>query len=921
MVFLYLFTFCVVLFSNQAKATSFKNLGGDWQLHNSNGSINVPAHVPTMVHQALYHADIIKNPFSGLQDEVDEWMAFEQWTFTRNFSVTANQTSSWLLVCEGLDTVASVFINGHLIGNTDNMHRRYEFNVNDVISTKEEVNNISVIFESPIKYANQESIMHPEYTKLAGRHGGSQYPVYQWCTNRTSIRKTQSDFGWNWGPCYMPSGIYRSIYLVDTYQPILRDVQIVTKSENEEDGETKTFVVSVIGRVESEVEGDVVMTVKADFKQDSVQSTHKLTKGENFIEIKMNISETSVKLWWPHNMGTQTLYNVSVSIAPKVTSNLADPQISPSSVITKKIGFRTVEIHTPAYEGGNKFYFSVNGIAIFITGGNVIPLDVFAPATTTQNMTRLFKNAVEGNLILLRVWGGGLYLPDAFYDLADEYGLLIWQEAMFACAIYPAYDDFLENVKQEISYQATRLSHHASLAVFSGNNEIEQIAMNPEQWASYVTLDYNTVLDTVKNVTRDSIPLWPSSPSNGFQKNYSEPSDPTRGDVHRYIYHGRCTDVEQMLNPAPRFQSEYGFPSYPSHIELEPYATSQEDLTVSSPWNAHRQDLNCPITNVTAQGNTHRAVGCQLPMIQDYMPDPEGGWNSTSPLVWKYFLYTGQVVQALCVKYQSEYLRRGRDLPSQTMGAIYWQLNSEWPGASKSSLEYSGRWKVLHHLARHFFAPLHVSVWKDHEGYLGVHIANDLAQNVSVSWSLSVYAWTGKVKTKHDCGSKCTENIPLRSGSRVYRSISMEKLFDEAKCESNTSCFVAVSYEADMNAITGSPLHVKQQQELEKGTEFYFPAEISPTGKASIEVTITGFSTSHMNLTITSKDVVVPYAQLLIPAHGRFSDNAVTLLPNEAFELEFDTWDGYELTKDDVGQLEIQCPNQIGSCVSSIKTL
>jgi hypothetical protein len=524
---------------------------------------------------------------------------------------------------------------------------------------------------------------------------------------------------------------------------------------------------------------------------------------------------------------------------------------------------------------------------------------------------------------MVRVWGGGQYLASSFYDEADKLGMLVWQEVSFACAIYPAHAEFAASVKAEIVYQTTRLSAHPSLVLWCGNNEAEQNKMNAEFWQQYKALAYDVVIKTLRSQMKlgnADTALWPSSPSNGFQSSWSDPHSPSSGDVHVYVYFGDCTDSSQYQSPAPRFQSEFGFPSYPQEAELVPRSHSTSDLATYSAFNIARQDLNCPLSNFTISGYSGRKTGCQFPMMKTLLPLPRGGWVNQSATTWRHSLYAGQIAQALCVGAQAEWLRRGRDTASQTSGSLFWQLNSEWPGASKSSLEYDGGWKALHHFAERFYAPFSATAWVTN-AYQNVSfaLANDGREALTASWRLEVWRYneTKPMKTSE----MPSVTLAAGSGKVVLDAVFHSSLTHDVHVSSSAALFLRAVATASDGSVssTFTPL----------GKNGLAGAQGFLVASASVTLTV------HANLSVTLlADAVVPHAFLRLrppvknaaqmkdgaqpQAEGRFSRNALLLLPNEPVMLDFLPLSGNPASTLSVAEmrarLTVDCFNRVGGC-------
>lgn len=790
-----------------------------------------------------------------------------------------------------------------------------------------------------------------------------QYPVYNWCTNRVFARKVQSDWGWNWGPCYVPAGIQLPLFLRPLAPAVIADVASVVEPLG--DPGTTSFTVTVTASVRASVATQAVLQLQGTWPQGSAAPTPvpvMLPPGNSAHTVSAVVA--GVQLWWPRNLGAQHMYNLTVSLVatPRAGGDVID-------TARRRVGFRTVELRQdPATDGnGTLFYFRVNGVAFFAMGANWIPSDTFAPRTGRERYEALLASAVAANFNMIRVWGGGRYevssrpppgptllclglprffppttsllptLPqaDEFYDLADELGLLVWQEAMFACAIYPAHESFLASVRDEVTAQATRLSHHPCLALWCGNNEVEQSKEleTPDGWATYARLNYETVLPALRQTVGTSAALWPSSPSNGFQSAWSSPRDPSRGDVHYYIYDGVCSDESMFLQPAPRFQSEFGFPSYPSALELQPHGNaSNGDFRVLSPWNGHRQDLNCPLANETA-GPSGKTAGCQLPMMRRWFGELRGipgSWRSNSSAVWAHSLFVSQLVQALCVKYQAEYLRRGRDTAAHTMGSLYWQLNSEWPGASKSSLEHAGRWKALHHEARRFYAPVHTSLWLSGVaagGQLGVHVANDLQRAVGVNLTMSVLDFRGRTRARLSLAGGTRVDLASGTGRVVLRQPLASVLEGAPGCSPDT-CFVSVATHVRDSDPPGTlprdatPLQPQRPEVLfprRLASVVLSPAAVSVHASAAASSRWLPRATeadARVRLTLRSAALAL-FVTLQSPYDGVFQPNVLHVIPGESVEVVFSPAAGAGAPPTAAqlsGSLAVLCANVVGDC-------
>jgi len=518
------------------------DLGGSWALANGAGNVSTTGSVPGQVHTDLMAAGIIQDPYFGFRDMEYLWIPYDDWTYSHSFKLgDLPAGSTVLLVAEGIDTAASIQINGEIVATTNNMFRRYVTDVTAAITGAE--NTITVSIQSAVTYSADQAKQYPYVVPWS-----NGIPPYL-STNlgsRNFIRKEQCQFGWDWGPAFMTLGIWRPIYLVVYQSAYLKDV--VSRTYRDAAGDF-SLVVDVYLEGPSSPSGYVGVSsgslsvaLSGNGLSPITNSTSvSVVPGEN--KFTLTMSPQDGQLWWPNGYGSPTLYNLTVSFTGDVGQDEWTRSVN--------VGFRTVELVTDPVgtEPGKHFYFKVNDVPIFIKGANWIPSDAFESRVNSSTLWNLMSSALAANMNTLRVWGGGIYQHDAFYDLADQHGILVWQEFLFACAMYPRDGPFLDNVKQEIRDTIRRLSNHPSIFLWSGNNENEGALYWYQEslenlmlyTVDYYTLTVETELPTVQEED-DSRPFWPSSPSNGFVSTnplvgaWGNVDDPTMGDVHFYNY-------------------------------------------------------------------------------------------------------------------------------------------------------------------------------------------------------------------------------------------------------------------------------------------------------------------------------------------------------------------------------------------------
>ena len=638
-------------------------LNGAWALDIPGSAFpRVPATVPGSVYHDLLTAGQIPDPF--YRDNENEALKImdNDFVYSRSFHVPASLLDHDLVVlhCDGLDTLATVTVNGTLVGTAKNMHRTYEFDVKGVLKAGE--NEITVKFDSPtrfIKAAYAESRADGSSDAMVG------FPL---------IRKAHCMFGWDWGPRLPDAGIWRDIRILGIQTARIRDVYV---KQHHETGKVTLEVDTHI----TEITGSAPVSVKVtapDGTLFTAQGEHAVLEIEN------------PQLWWPNGLGEQPLYQVEVTLGDGLDS------------WSRRIGLRTLTVTRRKDQWGESFSHCVNGVDVFAMGADYIPEDNLLPRVNPARTRRLLEDAKAANMNCIRVWGGGYYPEDDFYDSCDELGLLVWQDFMFACAVYNLTEDFEENIKAEFVDNIRRLRHHAALALWCGNNEMEQFVAYGEwvssmrQKADYIKM-YEYILPKVLKEEDPQTFYWPASPSSGGS--FDEPQNPNRGDVHYWdVWHGLkpFTDYRNYLF---RYVSEFGFQSFPCMETIESFTLPEDRNVFSYVMEKHQR-------NASANGR-----------IVSYLSQMYLYPSSLTNLV-----YASQLLQAQAMQYGVEHWRRNRN-DARCMGAVVWQLNDCWPVASWASIDYFGRWKALHYYEKRFFAPVLISC----------HEEGILSQNTNVN--------------------------------------------------------------------------------------------------------------------------------------------------------------------------------------------
>ena len=615
-------------------------LNGTWKI--ASKTYSVEGEVPGSVYSALLASGLMEDPF--YRDNEGKALAImdEKFTFTRTFEYH-KEFKKPLLVCEGIDTLCNLYINGKLVAYTDNMHRTYRFDVTPYLLDGE--NTIQAEFPPFDAYIKEKT-----KEKVITRGSGATMIGYAY------VRKAFYMSGWDWGPMLPDAGIWKDIYLIDDDIPHISDVRVL----QEHDGSKVYLTVQASTSKFAETK---ITLISPDGKR-LILTNNQKTEIEN------------PRLWWPHGYGEQPLYRI-------LTECIYDGEIVDDN--EKKIGLRTLCISREKDKWGEEFCYKVNGVKIFAMGADYIPEDNILARLSKERTEKLLKDCLFANFNSIRVWGGGIYPHDYFFDLCDEMGIIVFIDLMFACTALPTDKAFYENVKAEIVDNVRRFRHHACIGVISGNNEIEEEAAAPHWWTKeekrgYLKLFENIIPKIIKKECPE-ISFVPSSPSSHGK--FKKPTDENIGDSHYWqVWHGNLPFTEYRKHFF-RFLSEFGFQSFPSMKTVEQFTLPEDRNPFSAVMELHQR-------NASANGK-----------ILNYLSQ-----TYLYPTKMDVLIYASQLLQAQAIKYGAEHFRRNR---GRCMGALYWQLNDCWPVASWSSIDGYGRYKALHYEAKRFFEPIHIS--------------------------------------------------------------------------------------------------------------------------------------------------------------------------------------------------------------------
>lgn len=679
-----------------------------------------PVTVPGSVLSSLLAAGAIENPYYRENEYAIRELFWQDYLFARSVEVDEGLLAhdEVELVCYGIDTLAELYINDARVAYLDNMHRTWRIPVKAYLHTGD--NEIRLRFLSPLRYIAEREQTAPENKRISveasGAIHGNQY-----------IRKAHSMFGWDWGAQLIDAGIFRDIELqgFDTAR-----ISEVKYHQEHAKGQVRLQVEALLCYAQPPQQQAVSMEASLYAPDGQLLEKHIMTTDEN-MTYKSEFEITQPKLWWVNGLGEQPLYAVEVRLwcAGKESERHKD-----------RIGLRTFSVSRQKDEWGEEFAFCINGVKFFAMGADYIPEDCIYSHIDKARMEYLIKSAVRAHYNCLRVWGGGYYPSDTFYDLCDEYGLIVWQDLMYACNVYDVTDEFEESIVAETLDNVKRLRHHASLGLWCGNNEIESAWDgwgNYQQQSAYLRADYIRQFEYIlpkalKQADADTF-FWPSSPSSGGC--LDAPGDENRGDTHYWdVWHGLkpFSDYQKHFF---RFCSEFGFQSFPSQKTVYAYTEPEDRNIFSAVMESHQK-------NDAANGK-----------LLYYLAE-----NFRYPKDFESLLYVTQILQAVAIKSGVEHWRRNR---GRCMGALYWQLNDNWPVASWSSIDYYGRWKALHYMACRFFAPVAGSLVRiadadsaernggEHFSGAAAYVQNETAKPVGVTVTMSLKTLDLQVIVSH----------------------------------------------------------------------------------------------------------------------------------------------------------------------------
>lgn len=804
-------------------------LNDNWKFKACEEQEWLPAAVPGCVHTDLLRAGVIKDPFYATNEHDLQWIDKIDWEYETRFDVPPQLLSAAALelVFDGLDTYADVFVNGTHVLSADNMFRAWTADVKGIVSERD--NSLRILFRSPV----QEDL--PKIEKLGYNLPASndQSELGGLGDNKISIfaRKAPYHYGWDWGPRYVTSGIWREVRLEGWTESVITDLYI---EQNEISAAEARLTLHV--EIESEQEWSGTLRIGADGHEWTREVS--LQPGKQTVEVPAVVPNP--KLWWSRGLGEAHLYTFKAEL-------LAGGRLAAEK--SARTGLRSVKLIREKDEAGASFYFELNGVPVFAKGANHIPNDSFITDITDDRYRHEIVSAAESNMNMLRIWGGGFYEQSVLYELCDEYGIMVWQDFMFACSMYPGDEPFLANVKAEAEYNVKRLRNHPSVVLWCGNNEIDSAWAQYDEgggwgwkknymqeqrdkiWADYEAV-FHRILPEAVQAFAPGTDYWPSSPMislSGDIKQHAHPLS-TEGDIH---YWGVWHAVEPFENynvKIGRFMSEYGFQSFPEYDTVMTFAT-EEDLALDSKvMRAHQKN-----------GDGNRLIKQYMDI---YMNEPKD---------FPSFLYMSQVLQAEAMKMAIEAHRR--KMP-YCMGTLYWQMNDCWPVASWAGIDYYGKWKAMQYYAKKSFGDTLLSFERSEDGIVSVHLVTDTLAGVSGSLKAALYDFGGALLREE----QTTVSLQGNSASVIYAINESEWL------NGRHAGSVVLHVEADL---AGAGKLSKEH--------YFASAKELRLEQAAISVTEVGGSEGTAYKVETDK--LAKQVWLKAEHNGRFSDNFFDLVP------------------------------------------
>lgn len=795
-----IFNSCTQHNSNQMTT---KEINSNWNFAEVNGTHSGSATVPGTIHTDLFANNLIEDPFYRVNEKKQQWIDKKDWEYTTVFKISDEEFNKENIILEfkGLDTYADVYVNDVLVLKADNMFREWEVDIKEI--AKEGENALRVLLHSPTKKGLELLENHCPLPAINdqsenGDMGDKKVSIF--------TRKAGYHYGWDWGPRLVTSGIWKPVLLKYWNKIRIEDVFIKQPKVNKE---VAQLIAELNFNVNSNFSGKIKIT-NAVTSEEYLNDDVKLSQGESNLSFPITIENP--KLWWSNGLGEQNLYHFKIQLLDDANNEITSENLT--------TGLRSIKLVREKDEVGESFLFELNGVPVFIKGANYIPNDIFLPRVTEDDYKKVIQDAVDANMNMLRVWGGGIYENDKFYELCDENGLLVWQDFMFACSMYPGDEAFLENIKQEAIDNVKRLRNHPSIALWCGNNEMNTAwhhyseggwgwkeLYTPEQREeiqnTYLEIFHKILPEVVENYT-DGDDYWPSSPQAGFEPEKHAGYESTSGDMHYWgVWHGKHP-FEDFEKYKARFMSEYGFQSFPDFETVKKY-TLPEDYNIES--------------EVMV---SHQRSGIGNLRIKEYME-----WDYKVPSNFEDFLYMSQVLQARGLKMAIE---AHRGAMPYCMGSMYWQINDCWPVASWSSTDYYHKWKASHYAVKKAYEPILLTV-KDVANNIVVKGVSDLLKDTKGTLKLTLFDFNGneilskseQVNLVQNTSTKIyeIERNEILKGANLKQVVLKVELFDNEKLLSNNLFYFVKpkDLQLDKPTIKTEVIEINGQQILKVSTD------------------------------------------------------------------------------------------------------
>ncbi|UYN99728.1 MAG: glycoside hydrolase family 2 protein [Devosia sp.] len=830
-----------------ANTSNAFSLAGTYALTAPTRGTSTQITLPGDVHGALLDAGVIPDPYFAENEKKVMWVNETAWTMERSFEASRDDVAGYLtLTLAEVDCIATIFLNGDVVARVDNSFVRHDIDVTGKVH--EGTNSLRIEFDIAPDVAKARADAHPfpiPFTKNYQTNGLRGIHM-------NFIRKAACHAGWDWGICTMPIGVYGTMSLRRSRLARQESVQV-----EQAHGE-KSVELSIRTRVFAFAEGEV--EIEHRIADQVITDKVRVVAGENLLTHNVTIRDP--KIWWPTGQGEQPLYELVTNLEGEITS--------------RKIGLRKLEWIVEKDEIDHSFKCRINGRDITMMGANWIPADAIPSRVTPAVIRDLLDSAKAANMNMLRIWGGGQYEPDYFYEMCDELGILIWHDFMFACMSYPSDRKFLDNVRTEITQQVRRLSHHASIAIWCGDNEvIGSLSWYPETKADpgrYLA-NYDRLNSMLGNIVEDEDParrFWPSSPSLGYLDFSDGWHSDTRGDLHYWDVWHSAKSFEAYRTVNPRFASEFGFQSFTSMNVIETFA-EPKDRNPSSPVMENHQRND---------GGNARI----LETMTRYFRFPRD---------FEQMVFLSQIQQGLAIKTAIEYWRSTKP---RCMGTLYWQINDIWPVASWSSLDYGGQWKLMHYMAKRFFLPVNVvavpQVREVQTNSRGIPVAGQMPDEIVL-------------KAINDTGAPVAVALEVRAvkvggGDRIVFSGNTAVGPDAAIAAATV----------DMQDLAGDEFLYFTWRDAHGqvlGANDYFPKAYKAYDLVPATIASSWSDRNGLAVLTLESDKPAIFATASVDVPGYFSDNAVTLLPGRPAELVFHPRHGASVTSADLaGSLRVQ---------------